>query len=129
MQKNKILWGIIVLVVVLGGVWLVVRGGGDDVAPSAEVEAGAQEGEIVVRGEIVCLPYFIEVSGQGCVKGVEGGGKVYALNSMAIDNPENDMEEGTKVTAIGVFEPAVKDKEANVFDYDGVLVVRVLEVR
>lgn len=126
MQKNKILLVVVALILIVGGVWFFTRGGSEDVA---DIAAQAENGELTVKGEIICLPYHITVSGQGCVKGIEDGGTVYALNSMAIENPENDMEEGTKVTAIGIFQPAVKDKEANVFDYDGVLVVRVLEVR
>lgn len=129
MQKNKILLGVIAVVLLVGGFWLFTRGGDENITPSPDVVAGALEGEIVVKGEIACLPYFVNVSGQACVKGVKDGGKVYALNSIAVDGLEQDMEEGTKVTAIGVFEPAVKDKEANVFDYDGVLTVRVLEPR
>lgn len=129
MQKNKIVSIIILLVILLGGYWLFLKDDTSVVVESEAIAQGAEEGEIVVNGEVICLPYHINVSGQECVKGIRGQDNVYALDSLAVGGIEQGMEEGTKVTAIGVFTPAVSDKEANVFDYSGVLKLRVLEVR
>ena len=83
------------------------------------------EGETEVKGVIACLPYSITIAGQECVKGVKGDdGKMYALNTVT------PLTEGTKVTAIGVFQPAnTSVDDSSSFKYDGVLVVRSLKAR
>jgi hypothetical protein len=124
--KNKGLWALI-LVIAIGGFFLF--GGSDDSSDTANQNLNLGEGQIAVKGEIACLPYRSATPGQGCVKGIMGDdGKVYALNSIAVRNIENSMEEGTEVTAIGTFEPAnTTVDDSSVFRYDGVLVVSSLQ--
>jgi hypothetical protein len=126
--KNKVLL-IAILVLVVGGFFLF--GGSDE--ESSDQENGnvveLREGEIEVKGVITCLPFRAATPGQGCVKAVKGDdNKMYALNSIEVKAIELTMNEGTKVTAIGTFEPAdTSVDDSSVFLYDGVLVLRSLK--
>lgn len=127
--KNKAILAAI-LVLVVGGFFLF--GGSDDNGRNGgNEETELREGEISVSGTIECLPYKAATPGQGCVKGVRGDdGKMYALNSIKVNAIENTMNEGQKVTAIGVFEPAdTSVDDSSVFRYDGVLVLSSLRPR
>lgn len=108
--------------------------GGDSVSESTDNESDAveaREGEISVTGVISCLTYRSATPGQSCVKALKGDdGKMYALNSAAVNGIEIAMPEGTKVSAIGVFEPAnTSVDDSSVFRYDGVLVLSSLKKR
>ena len=122
--------GLLVILVVLG---LVFFNKGDE---GKEVESGNRatevEGEkIEVLGVIECLPYRLAASDQSCVKGIKGDdGKIYSLNTVAVNGAEISMKEGTKVRALGVYQPAdTTSNESSTFRYDGVLVVTSLKVR
>ncbi|MEK7227280.1 MAG: hypothetical protein AAB641_00065 [Patescibacteria group bacterium] len=128
MPKKGIIVSLLVLAGLFGGIFLFRN----SPAPSGNQNEEAIEtkgNEITVMGVIACLPYRINIEGQECVKGIKGDdGKVYALNSPT--GVENTMNEGTKVTARGVFQPAntsVDDSAS--FIYDGVLVVKILQKR
>lgn len=99
---------------------------GDERKPIMEVGSD----EIMVEGKISCMPLKsgtkpVEVS---CVKGIAGDdGKFYALDTMDINRPEDELAVGTEVQAIGKFSPiATSSPESQVFLYDGVLVTRIL---
>lgn len=127
--KNKLFLGVL-LVVAIGGFFLFSGSDNNDVEREND-EVELREDEISVAGVIACLPYRAATPGQGCVKGVKGDdGKMYALNSIALNGIENTMSEGQKVTAIGEFEPAnTSVDDASVFRYDGVLVLSSLKRR
>jgi hypothetical protein len=127
--KNKLII-LVAAVLIIGGFFFFKNDGSSDEAAKA-LESDVEQGEILVMGEIACLPYKSATPGQGCVKGIQGNdGKFYALNSIAVRNAENSMEEGTNVTAIGVFQEAnTSVNDSSVFRYDGVLVVRTLEAK
>lgn len=120
--KNRTVAALVLLLVLLLGGWLVMRGGDNDGEikenESSEV-AEVKTGEIKVEGVIACLPN--SGTGENCVKGVKGDdNKMYALNIFT------DLKIGAKVTAYGKYEPATKNAEAGTFQYDGVLDVRTL---
>ncbi|MEK7175766.1 MAG: hypothetical protein AAB695_00055 [Patescibacteria group bacterium] len=125
MTKKGIIISLIVLVaLVAGGVFLFKDSPKEN---KIEEEITETKGdEITVFGVIACLPYRITVAGQECVKSIKGDdGKVYALNSPT--GAENAMNEGAKVKAMGVFQPADTSlDDSSSFVYDGVLVVRIL---
>ena len=125
---------IVVLIAVVVGGYLIFRGNGSDDTSVPKIDIASEElktGEIEVNGKIACLPYSSNIADESCVKGVKGDdGKMYALDSIAVKYAETDMKEGTKVVAIGTFEPAnTSVNDSSVFVYDGVLVVRVLQRR
>ena len=131
--KNPIFL-IILALILIGGGMLLFRDGGEnsgDTDNNDNTSTTVREGEVEVMGEIACLPYSVNVAGQECVKGVKGDdGKMYALNSISVNALENTMSEGTKVTAIGVYQPAnVSVSDSSSFEYDGVLVLRSLKKR
>lgn len=127
--KNKLIIAAAAILIVGGFFLFKSDSTSDEIAK--DLEGDVEQGEMIVKGEIACLPYRSATPGQGCVKGVKGDdGKFYALNSIAVRNIENSMEEGTEVTAIGVFEEAdTTVNDSSVFRYDGVLVVRKLEAK
>lgn len=130
--KNKII-ALVLLVLILVGGFLLFRGGDSEDRESNEPAKSAElrGGEIKVSGTISCLPYKSTGGDQTCVKALKGDdGKVYALNTINSKGSEANMEQGTKVTAVGVFEAAnTSVDDSSVFSYDGVLVVRLLEKR
>ncbi len=126
--KNKIILAVVVLVLVVVG-YLLFKGNSEvnSYADMTEVRSG----EIKVEGVISCLPYRIATAGAECVKSLKGDdGKDYALSSADVKGVENTMSEGTKVTAVGVFEQAdTSVDDSSVFRYDGVIVLRTLKTR
>src|SRR3989344_189298 len=108
-----------------GGFLLRDGGDSDEIENDDSSAVTVEKDEIEVKGIIACLPYNITIAGQECVKGVKGDdGKMYALNTVT------PFAEGTKVTAIGVFQPAnTSVDDSSSFKYDGVLVVRSLKAR
>ena len=126
--KNKIGLALLAIILIAGGFFL-YGNRGSDVEPEIEEEESSEvrSGEVEVLGVIACLEYNIRVTGQECVKALKGDdGKMYALNS----NEATALSEGTKVRAIGTFEPADQSvDDASVFSYDGVLKARILKRR
>jgi hypothetical protein len=130
-QQNKALW-VLILLLVLGGYFL-FRGGdaSDREMPREDEEVEVGEDEISVNGTITCLTFRSATPEQDCVKALKGDdNKMYALNSTGVNGAELSMPEGTKVTAVGVFEPAnTSVDDASVFRYDGVLILSSLKRR
>lgn len=124
---KNIVWAVLVLVVIIGGYYM-FKGTNDSAGDKMMSDVSVPAGEISVNGVIACLPYKAATAGQGCVKSVKGDdGKVYALNSLKVNNAEMEMDEGTKVTAVGAFQPAdASNSDSSVFSYDGVLVLSSL---
>ncbi|MDO8423981.1 MAG: hypothetical protein Q7S54_00015 [bacterium] len=123
-SKNSIFVALALLMaLIFGGMFLFKDGPSDT---PMEEESEIEDGTITVSGAIACLPYRLNIAGQSCVKGIKGeDGKMYALNSPR--GLENAMSEGTKVTAVGIFEPAdTSTDDSSSFIYDGVLVIRSL---
>lgn len=120
----------IIAIALLLGAWLVLR---DDTSEtfSDDNSVELQDNEIEVTGTISCLPSAVEIPEEDCIKSVRGDdGKIYALNTIEVNSLERTMPEGTKVRAIGIFEPAnTSIDESSGFTYDGVLVVRILQRR
>ena len=127
-NKNKLFIALVVLAVLVAGGLFLFKGDSGDRATD-ENTSEVKGDEITVSGVISCLPYRISIAGQECVKGIKGDdGKIYSLNSPR--GLENTMNDGTKVTAVGVFQPAdTSVDDSSVFVYDGVLVVRTLQRR
>ena len=125
-HKNKVYAVIAVVVIVLGGWMLFKNNPSGSTVEETEMVAGQR---ITVVGEITCLPYHINVAGQGCVKGIRSiDGKIFALNSPK--GLENKLGDGTKVNAMGTYEPAnTSFDESSVFEYDAVLVLEKLDTR
>ena len=120
--KNRITLAIAALVVLVVGGLVVSNMNNDESGTDNERVSETREGEISVKGTIECLPN--SGTGENCVKAVRGeDGKVYALNTLT------DLKIGTKVSAVGTFEPRAASEESGTFQYDGVLVVRSLQVR
>lgn len=129
--KNKIFLGVLIILVVGG--FFAFRGsdkGSESLNEDNDI-VEVREGEISVTGEITCLTYRSATPGQSCVKALKGDdGKMYALNSTGVGGAELAMPEGTKVTAVGVFEVAdTSVDDSSVFRYDGVLVLSSLKKR
>ena len=129
-HKNKLLLIVLAAILILGGIFL-FRGGDSEEVEEISDSPTVREGEVVVEGEITCLPYTRLVADSECVKAIEGeDGKIYALDSTEVRGAENALKEGTEVTAIGVFVPAnTSVDESSVFSYDGVLTLRTLKRR
>lgn len=127
-SKNRIFIALILLAALIIGGFLLSKDKPSDSSRDKDNDIAETKGdEVTVSGIIACLPYRINISGQECVKSIKGDdGKVYALNSPK--GLENAMNDGTKVTAIGVFQPAdTSVDDSSAFVYDGVLVVRTLQ--
>lgn len=130
LNRNKIFLAVLAVLMVTGLVmW------NNKASEIKQIEEGMiaelQEGEILVRGEIACLPFKEENAGGDCVKGIKGeDDRLYALDSLKVRRAEANMEVGTEVLATGLFEPANPQiGESAAFLYDGVLVLSGLEVR
>lgn len=125
-KQMKIIVGILAAILVLGGI--LVWKSDDSPADNPSTEE-LSENETRVTGEIICLPMRSGTPDEkSCVKAISGDDeKVYALNTMDIGRPEDKLEIGDRVTAIGVSEPAdLGNEESSFFIYDAVLVPRTL---
>jgi hypothetical protein len=120
--RNRTWIAVAVLLILIVGGWMAFRGGnngGDDRDDESSEVAEARSGEIKIVGTIACLPN--SGTGEDCVKGIKGDdNKMYALNSLT------QLKVGTKVTALGKFEPATSNAESGTFQYDGVLTARTI---
>ncbi len=129
--KNKIVIAVIVLGLLLIG-WFTLPEKQETVVESGNNASSAlekTEGGVRVVGDIACLPYRNANKNDGCVKGIKDDeGRYYAINSFAIKGAENSIPLGTRVVAIGSYEPAdTSNSESSIFSYSGVLVVTSLK--
>lgn len=136
MSKNKIIIGIVVLVLLVGG-WVLFRDGGEDVGgalgPGQEEPkfTDPRSDEIAVEGKLDCLPLKsgAEPEGDECVIGLVGSdGKHYALDTSKVEVIEKGIGAETVVRLVGKYSAAdTGSAEAGNFRYDGVLSVRVMQ--
>lgn len=135
-MNNKIILGVVALVVIVGGVYLYKNKSSDTsgdvtVTPPAVVDANPKPGEIAAIGTIDCLPLQSgkTPTADQCILGLKGDdGKIYALVTSAVEEAEKGIGPNTKVRAIGTYAPAdTTSEEAKIYKYDGVLNVRVLQ--
>jgi hypothetical protein len=131
MNRRGLIITVLILVVLLGGLLYWKRHSTNATGPSSSLSsADLRPHEVLVKGTIECLPYKATSPSidQECVKGIRGSdGKIYALDSTLVNGREELMSVGTPVQAIGIYTPAAAgSEELGVWNYDGVLQVRIL---
>lgn len=137
MIKNKIVAGVIVLIVVVGG-WMFLKGdkneepvGGAVVGTEEPKYTDPKDGEVALVGKLGCLPLKSGAtpSGDDCIIGLLGAdGKFYALDTAKVEVIEKGINLDTDVTLVGVYAKAdANNEESGIFKYDGVLSVRVMQ--
>ncbi|MBX4195671.1 hypothetical protein KW796_01790 [Candidatus Parcubacteria bacterium] len=127
--------GLVVLVVLVGG-WMLMRGDGeDDGAPNNVTEevpyTDPKGDEISVLGKLDCLPLQSGKvpTGDECIIGLKGSdGKFYALDTSKVEVIEKGIGLDTNVRVVGKFTGADQNsEEAKIYKYEGVLAARVLQ--
>lgn len=137
MLKNKIVAGLIILVVLIGG-WMLLKGG-ESQEPIGGAFTGTEEpkftdprsDEVAIVGKLGCLPLKSGAApaGDTCIIGLLGDdAKFYALNTSKVEVIEKGINLETPVRLVGSLAKAnTSNEEAGIFKYDGVLSVRVMQ--
>lgn len=136
--KNKVVIGVIVVILVVLGITLF---GGDKVSnvdnmadnnsgEKQEVSLDLKSGEIAVVGKFGCTPLKSgkTPTKEECVLGLVGDdGKFYSLNTSKVESIGNGVQSAEKIKVIGTYTATnASSEEATVFKYDGVMAVRVM---
>jgi hypothetical protein len=128
--RNPIIVGVLLLILVAGGIYLFKSRQNDyGFSQISDLKTEPKEGEVVVLGTIDCLPASSPI--EDCIKSIKGDdGKVYSMNTVKLNGIENTFKKGDKVRAVGVYQEANTGRdESAIFQYDGVLVIRLLQKR
>ncbi|MHB1330803.1 MAG: hypothetical protein ACYCY6_02440 [Minisyncoccota bacterium] len=124
--KNKVVLGIGVLVLIIIGAALFGSSNGSNGGDNAE---DVRSGETAVVGKLACMPYKPgnQALEENCVLGLDANdGNFYALDTSKVEVAEPDLEPDAELRLVGVLTPVNPDAvESDVFDYDGVLTVRL----
>ncbi len=136
--KNKVVLGVIVVVLVVLGVTLFggdkeevenVNTGGNN-EQSEEVSVKPRSGEVLVTGKFGCTPLKSGATPTAaqCVLGLMGDdGKFYALDTSNIESAASNIDGNSSLKIVGVYTAInTSSEEAGVFKYDGVIAVRVM---
>ncbi|MBX4198970.1 hypothetical protein KW800_01690 [Candidatus Parcubacteria bacterium] len=135
---NKIIIGIVALVIIGVGAWYFIshKGNGEQIGGAVTSSApetkytDPKQGEVAVVGAWDCLVRTdgSETTKDNCLFSLKGDdGKVYALDLSKVEVIGKGSDKAAKIRAVGTLGKSSESDLSGIFNYDAVLAVRVIQ--